>query len=173
MIMVANNNIQAASFREAAETWYPGISTKEGGMLTKRFSIQILIILLMLLVAPGCSQGANPDWVSGVGLYSDPDYTKPAEAYSWLDPFYLEVVLADAPEDAVVRVSWIAADTTRLNPDTVIKIEEQTAASRVLNFELKNEGNFWPVGDYQVNVYLNGKLYQELDFEVYNTDIGG
>jgi hypothetical protein len=56
------------------------------------------------------------------------------------------------------------------HPETVLHIEEKTPEGDTVYFDLTNEGNFWPIGDYQVNIYLNGKLAQELQFEVYHTE---
>lgn len=139
-------------------------------MVIKRHMSAILALLVVLMSA-SCSGGPSADWVTGAGLYLSPDGAEPTSSYGWLDTFYLIVDLTNTPEDTEVQASWIAVDTNRAEPETVIKIDQQTALNSRLVFELKNEGNFWPVGAYQVNLYLNGKLIQEIKFEVHSTDI--
>jgi hypothetical protein len=115
--------------------------------MNKKYPFSWFIFSLVILLLSACSREVDPDWVEEVGLYSDPAGNQPTDAYGWLDPFYLVMELGEAPGDTVVQISWIALDTNRLEPETVIKIEEQVASSRLLLFELTNEGNFWPVGD--------------------------
>jgi len=50
----------------------------------------------------------------------------------------------------------------------VIKIEEIVPTSSTVVFELQNEGNFWPTGQYKLYLYLDGKEMQVIDFDVYH-----
>jgi len=136
--------------------------------LTRHFKLTGILILAIL--AASCSAGKKQPQIANAGLYKDPEGRELTTSFSWRIPFYCIVSLVDAPADTVVQASWIAMDTNRLAPETVIKIEEKSAQEGRVVFELVNEGNFWPIGDYQINLYLNGKLAQELEFEVYHTD---
>lgn len=133
--------------------------------------VSLLFTIWVVLAAGSCSSSANLDWIDQAGLYTDPSGTQPTDSYGWREVFYLIVEFDQAPQNALIRVSWIAADTTRLRPDTIIKIEEKEPLESPLVFELENAGNFWPEGDYQVNVYVNETLYKEIKFIVHMTDV--
>ena len=139
--------------------------------MKKEVLFQLILITAILLTAVSCSSNVNPDWISRAGLYADPAGTQPTDSYGWLDIFYLMIELDNVPPDVVIRASWIAVDTNRLRPDTVIKIEEKEAKTSPLIFELENAGNFWPVGEYQVNIYVNDTPYQEIQFTVHDADV--
>ena len=139
--------------------------------MKKKTAFQVLLSSLFLLTAVACSSKVDPNWISRAGLYTDPAGTRPTDSYDWRDIFYLVIELNDAPQDTIVQASWIAVDTNRLRPEAVLKIEEQPAQSSRIVFKLENAGNFWPVGVYQVNIYLDDTLIQEISFEVHDTDI--
>jgi len=139
-------------------------------LIKHRKIIQLLLLCLIILAAASCSSNVDPGWINQAGLYADPAGTQPTDSYNWRETFYLIVDLNDAPSDTVVQASWIAVDTNRLQPDTVVKIDTKEARSRLV-FEIENGGNFWPVGQYQVNLYLNKTLIMEIPFEVHDTDI--
>jgi hypothetical protein len=139
--------------------------------MKKKSIFQLILTALILLAAASCASEVKPDWIKQAGLYADPAGTQPTDAYGWRDIFYLVVELNGAPPDTVVQASWIAVDTTRLRPDTVLKIEEKEAQSSLLVFELENAGNFWPEGEYQVNIYLDQTLSREIKFQVHFTDV--
>ncbi|MFN2281406.1 MAG: hypothetical protein ACK2TZ_06040 [Anaerolineales bacterium] len=131
----------------------------------------VIFASFIMLAASSCSSSANPDWISQAGLFTDPSGTQPTDSYGWREIFYLVVEFDQPPQEAIIQASWIAVDTTRLRPDTIIKIEEKEAQESPLVFELENAGNFWPEGDYQVNVYVNETLYKEIKFIVHMTDV--
>lgn len=131
---------------------------------------KLLLLLLLTILASSCTGGGNRPQIEQAGLYLDSEGNQPTTSFSWRVPFYLIIRLSEAQNDLVVQASWIAVDTNRLAPETVLHIEEKTPETELVLFDLTNDGNFWPIGDYQVNIYLNGKLAQELEFEVYHTD---
>lgn len=138
--------------------------------MNKQPFLTLLLVSLSILAAASCSSQVDPTWISQAGLYADKGGTQPTDSYNWRDTFYLIVELNDAPPDTVVQASWIAVDTNRLEPDTVVKIDSKEARSRLV-FEIENGGNFWPTGRYQVNLYLNKTPIMEIPFEVHDTDI--
>ena len=133
------------------------------------FQIKLILLLILAVLASSCAGGGNRPQIEDAALYLDPEGNQATTSFSWRVPFYLIIELSDFQDDTVVQASWIAMDTNRLAPETVMHIEEKTATSDLVVFDLTNEGNFWPIGDYQVNIYLNGKLVQELEYEVYHT----
>jgi len=92
----------------------------------------------------------------------------PADKYEARDIFYLIVTVDQALSDAVLRASWVAVDTNRLAPNSVISIDEITPTASPVIFELENAGNFWPTGQYKVYLFVDGKESTAIDFEVYH-----
>ncbi len=136
----------------------------------KIVAVSILTAVLMI-VAVSCADEVDFSWISDAELYQDEAGTIPTDTYEWLDPFYLIVTMDNPPAGTEIQASWIAVDTNRAEPNTVIKIDKKEAAGNTVFFELINEGSFWPVGLYQVNIYLNGELYREIEFDVISGDI--
>lgn len=134
------------------------------------FQVRLLLILTLAFLATSCGGGATKPQIEKAALYLDPEGTQATTSFSWTVPFFMIVKLTDAQEDTEIQASWIAVDTNRLDPDTLLKIEKKTPQGDQVFFNLTNEGNFWPIGDYQVNLYINGELAEELKFEVYHTE---
>ena len=67
-----------------------------------------------------------------------------------------------------MRASWVAVDTNRVAPNSVLKIDEIVPTSSPVVFELENAGNFWPTGYYKIYLYVNGKESEVIEFEVYH-----
>jgi len=127
--------------------------------------------LFLILLVSACSGKSSTARVENAGLFKDPAGNQSAEAYGWLDIFYCVVSVADPSPGTTVKASWVAVDTDRTSPNTVIKIEEKAVDSSPVIFELKNEGNFWPTGTYQVYLYLDGNFDRVIDFRVVPGDI--
>lgn len=138
--------------------------------MKRPIQVKFLLILALAILATSCGGSGNTPQIEQAELYLDPEGTQAATSFSWTAPFYLIVKVADSQEDTVIQASWIAMDTNNLNPETVLKIEEKNPQGDQVFFYLRNEGHFWPIGDYQVNLYIDGKLAQELEFEVYHTE---
>ncbi len=74
--------------------------------------------------------------------------------------FHTIVTIANAPDNTVIRVAWLAVDS---------KLSEfllAASGSRNLDFVLRPEGGRLPAGNYQADIYVNGKLDRTLHFTV-------
>lgn len=102
-------------------------------------------------------QGANFDPVDITDVY-------PAEQKK----FHAVVTISNAPADTAVRAVWIAADVgSAAAPDTRIdQYEIKSQGSRNLDFTLTPDGDHFPSGKYQVQIYVNDKLDRTLSFTV-------
>lgn len=81
------------------------------------------------------------------------------------DVIYLLADLNNAPDDTSVKAVWTAVDAEGEAPNTLITESELTTGSGRLTFSLTPDG-FLPVGDYKVDLYLNGALNQSLAFDI-------
>ena len=134
-------------------------------MKTRLILISFSILLVFIY---GCVSPANQDMVNSAGLYHDREGLEPTNIYDARAVFYCVVILDEPIPDSTLRASWVAVDTNRLAPNSVLKIDEVTPTSSSVVFELQNQGNFWPTGSYRVFLYLDGKEIKAIDFEVFH-----
>ena len=90
-----------------------------------------------------------------------PEATK---VFSQNEVFYLLVTLENAPDDTVTKAVWYAVDAEGTAKNTKIDEAEFTSGDKI-TFNLAND-QLWPVGTYKVEIYLNDKLNQTLEFSV-------
>lgn len=132
----------------------------------KLTKLVLLAAVILLFTCSACGSIATPTSITSAGLFLDPEGSQPTDKYDTLSVFYCLVSLDGLQSDTVLQVSWVAVDTDRTEPNFVIKIEEIRPSITTVLFQLQNEGNFWPVGTYKLYLYLDGKLDQEIEFEV-------
>ena len=133
-------------------------------MSFKKLAIIILIPLLLLINA--CGSVVNSTMISSAGLYLDPEGLQPTEKFDARAIFYCKVTLEGSGPDTTLQASWVAVETNRAEPNTVIKIEEIKPSDSTVLFKLQNESHFWPTGVYELYLYLDGNLDRVIQFEV-------
>ena len=119
----------------------------------------------LILATLACSFSASTANIKDAYLATDPDGANPTDSFTQDQTFYLLVDLANAPDDTVLKASWIAAQVEGVEPGYVIDEVEITTGLPVVTFDLSND-NLWPTGSYQVDLFLNGELDQSVNFEV-------
>ncbi len=72
---------------------------------------------------------------------------------------FLAAKLQDMPAGAKVKVVWIAEKTKAAPPNYQIDATEHTTSRGTNNatFALNGPNAGWPVGDYRVDLFINGK----------------
>jgi hypothetical protein len=100
----------------------------------------------------------------------DEDGNNPTSVFAPPDVFYIVGDLNNAPAGTVVEAKWQAVQIEGYEPGEVIY--EQTINdfteenfSGTVYFQLSNDGG-WPVGQYKVDVYLDGSLAGTVPFSV-------
>jgi hypothetical protein len=131
-------------------------------MIRKQTSLFLLTVVLILLTQACSFTTAKID---NVVLTADPEAGAPRDVFSPNETFYLVVVLDNAPDDTVLKTTWVAAEVEEVEPDLIIDEVEITTGLPIVTFDMSNE-YLWPTGSYRVDLYLNGELYQSLDFRV-------
>ena len=125
-------------------------------------------MITLTMVCGACSEIPARSSITSAGLFLDSEGTQPTDKYDARAIFYCTVTLDQPIPDSTLRASWVAIETNRLAPNSVIKIDEIVPTSPTAVFKLHNEGNFWPTGHYKLFLYLDGKEIQVIDFDVYH-----
>lgn len=86
------------------------------------------------------------------------------------DIFYVVGDLKNAPAGTVVEARWLAVqiegyDSGELIFEQTINDFTEESFAGTIYFQLSNDGG-WPVGEYKVDVYLDGNFVQSVPFSV-------
>ena len=122
------------------------------------------IYALLLLLALACGFNFSTANIAEATMAKDPDGAEPVTAFAQDDTFYLVAQVANAPDDTTVKAVWTVVEADGVEPGYVLGEKELTGGGTV-NFSLENE-QFWPAGQYQVELYLNGELDRTVTFAV-------
>jgi len=124
------------------------------------------LIGIFLALTLACSISASTAKVTEAFTARDVNGIHTAtKVFSQDEVFYLLVTLENAPDDTVTKAVWYAVEAEGLAKDTKLEETEFTSGDEEITFNLAND-QLWPVGTYKVEVYLNDKLNQTLEFNV-------
>lgn len=127
----------------------------------------LALVASMLACAGGELSLSNPR------VATDKSGDTPVTTFAPTDTFYIVADLSNAPKGTTVEAKWYVVnvqgfDAGPINTDTpsVLNIEDNNFSGTV-NFSLSGSTDGgWPVGDYKVELYLNGTLSQTVNFSV-------
>ena len=133
----------------------------------KKNKIKIFIALIFLLFSTiACEASVSTAKISDAYLTANDDGSGETTVFSGDQTFYCVVEVSNAPDDTTLKAVWIAVDVDGVDPNMMIdEVELTTNGENVFTFNLQND-NLWPIGQYKVEIYLNGELNQTLEFEV-------
>lgn len=134
------------------------------------FSIILLAVLSAVLGSPPSAVAAR---VVSVTLCRDVDQsgTVPINITDRFSPdspaLHALVTVADAAAGTVVKGAWVSVDAIS-TPNYQIDAAEVTMkeAEGTLHFSLSRPNNGWPLGNYRLDVYLNGRLATMATFSI-------
>jgi len=127
--------------------------------------------LLSTMLACNLLTGTSSEMtLDNLRMAFDADGTNTTTVFSPSDVFYVVGDLNNAPAGTVVEARWLAEQIDGYDPEELIyeqSINDFTDESftGTIYFELSNDGG-WPVGDYKVDIYLNGNFNQSVSFSV-------
>jgi hypothetical protein len=112
-----------------------------------------------------CSFSASTANIKIATLAKDPDGQQLTTVIAPTDTFYVVKEFANAPDYTKAKAVWTAVDVEGVEANHLIDQAEVTSGDGTINFKLTNN-NQWPAGKYKVDLSLNDKLAQTLNFEV-------
>ena len=132
----------------------------------KNYRHQIIgFIGILLLVTAACSFSASTAKIKDAYTARDNNgVPEKTSTFGQDEVVYCLVVLANAPDDTVVKSAWYAVDADGVEPNYLIAEKELTGGSE-MTFNLSND-QLWPKGKYKVELYLNDGDPQTLEFSV-------
>ncbi len=80
--------------------------------------------------------------------------------------FYCFFDLKNAPSDTVVKGTWTLVSADGYSPNSEIDSATVTGSDNTYYFSLDRSKDAWPVGKYKIDLYINDKLVQTVNFEV-------
>ena len=100
----------------------------------------------------------------------DEDANTPTEVFAPSDIFYVVGDLNNAPVGTVVEAEWLAVqiegyETDELIYEQAISDFTEESFTGTIFFELSNDSG-WPLGEYKVDVYLDGTFVDSVPFSV-------
>jgi hypothetical protein len=131
-------------------------------------TIKLPIILAIVAIAVStfaCGGSVSTANIGDAWLSANKEGNNRATVFSQNDVINLFIELKNAPDDTVVKVSWIAVNADGVDPNHVINESNYTSGDGTVHFDLFND-NLWPVGSYKADIYLNDTLDRSLTFEV-------
>ncbi|MBI5959638.1 MAG: hypothetical protein HY866_12930 [Chloroflexi bacterium] len=125
-------------------------------------------IVIVLLIAAGlaCSISTSTAHFENPKMYKDADGTTRTTSYAPADTFYCRVELKNAAGDIPTKAEWYAVSVEDKTVRTLITQAEMESGDGTLTFDLTPPQEGWPVGSYQVVLYLNDKPKETLTFKV-------
>ncbi len=136
-------------------------------MKPKKISV-ILAVLALVISTLACATFSGEPSLTNPRMSTDSDGVNTTTAYSSNDIFYAVADLSNVQTGSVVDAKWYLVSAADYDPGEIesstLTIDDQQLYSYV-SFELSSDES-WPVGEYKVELYLNGTLSQTINFSV-------
>jgi hypothetical protein len=132
--------------------------------------VPILLGVLVLIISNlACvASGGGPPSLTNPRMSTGFDGANTTTVYSPSDIFYAVADLSNVETGSVVDAKWYIVSSPDYNAGEIesstLKIEDKNAANYE-SFKLSSK-NSWPVGEYKVELYLDGTLVHTLNFSV-------
>ena len=136
-------------------------------MKSKKISIMLAVFALAVSTL-ACSFGGGEPALTNPRTSTDSEGNSPTTVYASGDAFYAVADLSNVETGSVVDAKWYLVSAaeyeTQELQSTSLTIEDKSLYNYV-SFELTSTEP-WPVGEYKVELYLNGALAHTLNFSV-------
>jgi hypothetical protein len=136
-------------------------------MKSKKFSI-LLAVIALIVSTLACSFGAGEPALTNPRMSTDSEGVNTTTVYSGGDAFYAVADLSNVETGSIVDAKWYlvsAADYEAGEIESTSLTIEDKSLYNYVSFELTSQAG-WPVGEYKVELYLNGTLAHTINFSV-------
>ena len=127
----------------------------------------VLFSSVLVLASLACNINATTANITNAHMASDKDDTEQTTVYAADTPaFFCYFDLNNSPDSTVVKGTWTLVSGEGYESNSEIDSAEITGGSNTYYFSLDRSGDSWPVGKYKIDLYIDGKLVQTVEFEV-------
>jgi hypothetical protein len=132
-----------------------------------KFSPFLLFVVVLIFASLACNFSASTANITNAHMATDASDTTQTTVYSRTDPtFFCFYDLNNAPDDTVVRGVWTLVSAEGFDANSEIDSAEITGSDDSYYFSLDRAADEWPVGQYKIDLYINGNLVETVEFEV-------
>lgn len=136
-------------------------------MKTRKYFPPVLFVLILVLATLACNFSASTANITNAHMATDESDTTQTTAYSPdTATFYCFFELNNAPDDTVVKGVWTLVSAEGYEANSEIDSADITGSDDSYFFSLDRAADNWPVGQYKIDLYINDKLVQTVQFEV-------
>ena len=136
-------------------------------MKSNKFLPFFLLAIILMLSALACNFSASTANITNAHMSTDESDSTQTTVYSPnTATFYCFYDLNNAPEDTVVRGVWTLVAAEGFESNSEIDSAEITGSDDSYYFSLDRAADEWPVGQYKIDLYINGNLVETVNFEV-------
>ena len=136
-------------------------------MKRNKFLPFALFILVLILASLACNFSATTANISNAHMATDESDSTQTTTYSPdTQTFYSFYDLKNAPDDTVVKGVWTLVSAEGYESNSVIDSAEITGGDDSYYFSLDRAAEAWPVGQYKIDLYINDKLAETVEFQV-------
>lgn len=131
--------------------------------MNKRLLMIFFAVAALMLASIACEGSASTANISSVVLTADPASGTPTTTFTPDQTFYAVVTLNNAPDSTKTKAVWYTVDES--GAATQIAEKEVVGGGSPITFNASNS-SAWPAGAYRVEIYLNDKVNNTIDFTV-------
>jgi hypothetical protein len=126
-----------------------------------------LAVLALMLSSLACEASATTANISNAHMSTDEADSAQTTVYTPdVSSFYCYFDLNNAPDDTVVKSVWTLISAEGYDANQEIDSAEMTGGDNTYYFALDRASDPWPVGQYKIDLYLNDKLVETVNFDV-------
>jgi hypothetical protein len=136
-------------------------------MKSKKFSV-LFAVLALIISTLACAVGGGEPSLTNPRMSTDSEGNNATTVYSSSDIFHAVADLSNVETGSVIDAKWYLVSAADYDPGEIesssVTIEDKSLYNYV-SFELTSVDS-WPVGEYKVELYLNGTLAHTMNFSV-------
>lgn len=136
-------------------------------MKAKKLLPFLLLAVALLLAALACNFSASTANITNAHMATDESDSQQTTVYAPdTQTFYCFYDLNNAPDDTVVKGTWILVSAEGYGSNSEIDSADVTGSDDSYYFSLDRAAEAWPVGQYKIDLYINGNLVETVEFQV-------
>jgi hypothetical protein len=136
-------------------------------MRTKNLNPVLYAVIVVVLVTLACNAGSSTPGATNFYMATDEAGTNRTNVFSTTDDFYVFFDVTGIEPGTGFQSRWYALNIEGEDPNVPFQTIDYAYEEGIGNiyFQLTNSGG-WPVGNYRVEVYMDGTEVGEQEFSV-------